>query len=816
LGEVFVAEDTELHREVALKEMQSEPAADPQCRDRFLLEAEITGGLEHPGIVPVYGLGVYPDGRPYYAMRFIRGDNLKEAIARFHKNPNAENAENAERHRTLASSSPRFSAFSAPSAFSFSSLEFRGLLRRFIDVCNAVAYAHSRGVLHRDLKPDNVMLGKFGETLVVDWGLAKVQTADHNAPAEESMLRLTRLSAQHSGLSTLPGSALGTPAYMAPEQAAGRLDLLSPATDVYCLGATLFTLLTNRAPVEHEDLGDILRRVQLGDVGFHSIAATAEQHGEKSDTKAGSPPRSSARPVAAVPAPLKAICCKAMSLKPVDRYATPLDLARDIENWLADEPVSCLAETWSVRARRWTRKHPRTVAGLAAAVLVGIVGLAASLFFVNAEKNRTELARRQAEHSAELARRSEQEAKDREAETAAVLGFVERRIFAAARPKDQQGGLGHDVQLADAVKAALPFVEKSFTNQPLVEARLRLTMGSSFRYLGEANVALEQDQAAYALLKQHRGRDHTDTLHAMGNLALSYAALGRHDEALKLKEEMLALTKATLGPDHVDTLRSMNNLAGSYFSVGRHADAVKLCEETLELMKAKLGPDHADTLRSIMGLATCYNAVGRHAEALKLHQEALALMKAHLGPSHPETLQCMGNLASTYGALGQHDEALKLREETLRLMKSKLGLNHPDTLASMVNLANAYAAQGRHADALTLREQSLPLIRAKLGADHPTTILSMFTLGLSRKRFGNYAGAEEMLLATQSAVASGKATIHPGVRQNIIPTLIDLYDAWGKPAEAEKWIRKLPAEQRLRITLERHDAWPLLWGWSRF
>jgi tRNA A-37 threonylcarbamoyl transferase component Bud32 len=149
LGAVFVALDTELHREVALKQILDDQADDPVSRHRFLLEAEITGGLEHPGIIPVYGLGTYGDGRPYYAMRFIRGDSLKEAIEHFH----ADTALQTDPGRR--------------------SLELRKLLRRFLDVCNAIDYAHSRGVLHRDIKPGNVLVGKYGETLMVDWGLAK-------------------------------------------------------------------------------------------------------------------------------------------------------------------------------------------------------------------------------------------------------------------------------------------------------------------------------------------------------------------------------------------------------------------------------------------------------------------------------------------------------------------------------------------------------------------------------------------------------------------------------------------------------------------
>src|SRR5262245_15819362 len=312
LGAVFVALDAELNREVALKQILDHHADEPVSRARFLLEAEITGGLEHPGIVPVYGLGTYADGRPFYAMRFIRGDSLKEAIERFH----ADEALKKYVGRR--------------------SLELRKLLRRFTDVCNAIAYAHSRGVLHRDIKPGNIIVGKHGETLVVDWGLAKATGRAHAVGEERTLVP----GSGGGSAETLPGSALGTPGYMSPEQARGELDRLGPRSDVYSLGATLYGLLTGKPPLEG-DAGDVLREAQAGHVP---------------------PPR--ARD-SSIDRALEAVCLKAMAREPEARYASCHALAEDVERWLADEPVAAWREPPARRVRRWARRHRTPVAAAA-------------------------------------------------------------------------------------------------------------------------------------------------------------------------------------------------------------------------------------------------------------------------------------------------------------------------------------------------------------------------------------------------------------------------------------------------------------------
>ena len=409
-------------------------------------------------------------------------------------------------------------------------------------------------------------------------------------------------------------------------------------------------------------------------------------------------------------------------------------LAKVAAAWKAErEENQRLEEERTKRLRQRRRLAGVAVFFLTLAGLFGWLGLKANREAQHArtaEKVAT-TAQENAKREAEKAKKAAQEARDKEGEARAVLDFVKDKILAAARPKGEAGGLGHDVTLRKALEATLPQVETSFQSQPLVEASVRMTLGDSFRYLGDDATAEQQYRIARDRYTARLGPDHPDTLLSMNNLANSYAGLGRQAEALKLREETLALRKAKLGPDHPDTLASMNNLATSYYALGRHTEALKLREEALALQKAKLGPDHPYTLASMNNLARSYAALGRQAEALKLYEETLVLRKAKHGPDHPETLWSMNNLATSYADLGRHAEALKLGEETLALRKAKLGPDHPDTLLSMYNLAVSYAALGRQAEALKLREETLALQKAKLGPDHPNTLLSMYSLAQS-------------------------------------------------------------------------------------
>jgi WD40 repeat protein len=351
LGEILVARDEVLHRDVALKVLQPGRAQDRDSRSRFLREAHLTGQLEHPGVVPVYGLGQLGDGSPVYTMRLIRGDTFLEAAQRFH----------------AAVPSGRSPAWRGQG--------FRQLLQRFLSVCDTIAYAHSRGILHRDLKPSNILLGEYGETLVVDWGLAKAVAPVAEAEADSAAAAPGPAASEGE---TQDGAVVGTPAYMPPEQAVGDWARVGTASDIYGLGATLYLLLTGQAPFQDLQLRDVLDKVRRGDFP---------------------PPRQVNRHV---PPALEAVCLKAMARRPEDRYPAARALAGDLERWLADEPVGAWPEPVAVRCRRWLVRHPTLVT--AGAMLLVAAGLLAGVTAVlMSARDREHLQREVAEGQRQLA-----------------------------------------------------------------------------------------------------------------------------------------------------------------------------------------------------------------------------------------------------------------------------------------------------------------------------------------------------------------------------------------------------------------------------
>jgi serine/threonine-protein kinase len=738
LGAVFVALDTELRREVALKQILENRADDPVSRQRFVAEAEITGALEHPGVVPVYGLGSYGGGRPYYAMRLIKGDSLKEAIERFHGD------------ETLRTDPGR------------QSLEMRKLLRRFVDVCNALDYAHSRGVIHRDIKPANIILGKHGETLVVDWGLAKAI-----GRVDPSVGEQTIAPSSSGSWETMPGSALGSPAYTSPEQACGDLERLGPRSDVYSLGSTLYCILTGRPPFENEDVGEILRKVQAGD--FRAPRAVNP----------------------ALDQALEAVCAKAMATAPQDRYASCRALADDVERWMADGPVGAFREPWTRTLVRWLTRHRTGVTGVAAAVLAGVVGLSAVLVVqARANAQLSESLNRETTANRALAASNDELTRAKEAVQA-------RYDLAVAAIKTFHTGVSEDFLLKE---------------EKFKELRNRL-LKSAQEFYGKLSALLgpETDPASRRAL-----------LASKFELAELTVQVGNQEDALKAHREVLAAREALaaeLGADVVarmEVARSVAAVAGLLSSMGKRDESLAVRRRAEWLLA-----DLADTEASArQALAYCRSAIGwalfeagEIADALAAYRLARAdqePLAAAPGASDDarndlaDTVNRIGVLRLSAGKPAQAEPEFR----AALAIHQKLAEEHPGHTRFRYNLAHSYndlgillSSTGKLAEAEVEHRRAIA-IQQKLADENPAVTDFRFRLAFDHASLGNLLRNTGRQAEAEAENRSALALVLKLVDDNPAVTAFRSFLAtmhnnlglnlarMGRPAEAEVELRK--------------------------
>lgn len=698
LGEVFVARDDELHRDVALKEIQTHHADSADSRARFMMEAEITGRLEHPGIVPVYGLGTYANGRPFYAMRFIQGDSLQEAVDSFHaKNPDG------------------FKGGLQGNA----SLAFRELLGRFVDICQAMEYAHSRGVLHRDLKPGNIMLGRYGETLVVDWGLAKAHGNELPRCASSSRPLAPSLIQPRSGSNrerTLHGSAVGTPGYMSPEQAAGRVEELTVASDIYGLGATLYHLLTGRAPFQRETdgSGDVLAAVQRGEF----------------------PPPRAIR--ADVPRALEAICLRAMSLQPSDRYATALEIAGDIERYLADEPVSSFRESWRHRFQRWVRRHPVPVAGVVAGLCVGAV--AAGIVAHLATRHALEVARQERRIRAQSENlriaNAKAESRRKEAERARKQADLVSEFLVSVFERPDPAKDGTQVTVASILGKAEQGLAARSELSSEARADLLHAISRSYQGMGMAQDAIRVAQREYDILRDAHGEDDSRAAAAAVKLATLLCENGDSGQGVPLLERAYAILQQREGVDAEVTLRALDNYACALTDAGDLPRAIQLHTQAHSRMVQVLGTTDQATLAAENNLAQALFFAGQPEKALPHFQSVFSAWSTSLDPKHPLMMRIRHNLANSLLLTGKGDQAIPLLEQVAADARDVLGPEHPDTLMNRGSLAAAYCELGRAELAIPLMESDSAVMERTLGDTHPNTLMARGNLALAYREAG--------------------------------------------------------------------------------
>ncbi len=685
MGVVHRARDLVLDREVAVKVLRDKYAPVSGTAARFVEEARITAQLQHPGIPAVYQVGVLTDGRPYLAMKLIKGRTLDELVKK-----------------------------GKP-------LDTLGV---FEAVCHAVGYAHAHGVIHRDLKPHNIMVGAFGEVQVMDWGLAKVLAnrsgdgpGDAATTAAGTEIRTPRDSDTPF---TQYGSALGTPAYMPPEQAAGELDKVDRRSDVFGLGAILCVLLTGKPPFDGRD-GEAIRlnavRGKTGDALARLDACGADPE-------------------------VVALCKRCLAFEPADRPATADEVATAVAalRRAADDRArqaerdKLAAEVREGEQRKRRRTIQRYAGAVAAVLLLGVAGTTVGLI-------RADSARWDAEAAERDAIDARGEAEQKTADAVVARGEAERMAADATAVRslledilkqgssDGRGAAGLKVEAGVTVKQAMDYTARSvgerFKDQPRVEGEVRDILGTMYHKLGAFREAAEQLEKAVEVRRRALGPDAEDTLKSLNNLAVVYRALGRTPEAERAFLDVLAAKRRVLGNANRSTLTTINNLGNLYLTQKDYVRAEAYFQEALDGRRQTLGDDDLDTQISFANAAAVRLGTDRHAEALPLFQAAAAGFTKKLSRDAATTLKVVRNLATCHSRLGHREQAetllLEVVSRSAALQPSERKLLLPDAAKEIVAL---YDGWNRPADAATWRDklkEYLPVAREPAPPPRPVT-----------------------------------------------------------------------------------------------
>jgi serine/threonine protein kinase len=673
MGTVYRAWDRRLGRDVAVKVLHERYAIDSLAARRFVAEARITGQLQHPGIPPVHEMGTLPDGRPFLVMKLIQGRTLAEILK------------------------DRESRGPGPSP-----VTNRGsLIPVFEQVCQAVAYAHSHGVIHRDLKPANIMIGAFGEVQVMDWGLAKLRgearrrtttadAADHDpTPIETDSL-------------TQSGAILGTPAFMSPEQARGLLEQIDERSDVFGLGAILCVLLTGQPPFVGTSAESTRQLAASGQLGA-ALAGLAACEAEPA---------------------LVALCQRCLSVQPADRPRNAGEVADALEaiRTAADDRAR-EAELQRARAEAAAVEQAKRRRLLAGATLVVMLVLSAAVgvSLWQAAVARTEAANARtaeanARDQAEQARRAEAAARDAQAgehegRQTAEQAFAFIKTVLSYATSAGQGG--KNPKAAPTVREALTWADQTLSQRtnlpPRVEAEVRKTLGELFFRMQTFDQALIQYDRVRQLRLATVGPDHELTWQALNDLGVIYKRLLNYEKAEELLLTALASKRARLGNDHRSTQRTVANLGDLYREWKRFDEAEPLLREAYTTRRRLFGPDDPDSLTSTNNLGAFYYRRGQPHLAEPYFREAAEGYERTKGITF-HAAQCWSNTADAIHAQHRYADAVPIYHKALAILQQitpEEGRALRDQIHSQ--LVQLYTAAGQPDEAAQWKPQQLPL-----------------------------------------------------------------------------------------------------------
>jgi tetratricopeptide (TPR) repeat protein len=743
MATVYEAEQLSLKRKVALKLLPAHMSFSERAVRKFLREAEAGGRQSHPGIVAIYAVGRHENSH-FIAQELVgNGFTLAHAIDR------------QRREKKW------------PDGY------FPRLAGLFAEIADALHHAHESGVIHRDVKPSNILLAPDGRLKVGDFGMARVDGA----------LALSRT-----------GEFSGTPYYMSPEQALGSRDEIDHRTDVYSLGVTLFEAITLKRPFGGEDTHAVLKHI------------------------VSSEPRDPRKLNLRVPRDLATICLKAMDKDPSRRYPSMAEMAEDLRRFQGGEDIAARPVGSAVRLARRLRRNPALTG------LTVLAGASVLLLFIYMIWSYPQLVKERdnAMHARMLAVREAEK-------SGAVMKFM-GEMFSAANPNVS----GREMKVADVLDRAAQAAGGSLAGKPEIEAQLRSTLGNTYYGLGMFPEAVQQFEAALELLEAQKGSEHRDTLAVRSRLAAALRAKGELKEAETLFTEVISLQEEGLGKEHEDALQSKHNMATTLIEQGKLEDAEKLLKQVIDARRRLLGEDHLDTINSMTNRANLLLELGRPAEAAEQLRKVCSVRESIQDKNHPDAIGSRVNLACALTETGEFDEAEALAVKSLEQSREVLGKDHvltsvaeftlaslylaremypeaetlfkqvlehqrraykrphPTTIPTAINLACTLSAQEKDEEAEALFKETLALAELLLPTKHPHKALLFMHYGEHLARLKRFEQAEEMLL---KGLAMFDSIFGPDDSQaeEALLEVIRLYEDWGKEGKAEHYRERLIA-----------------------
>lgn len=703
MGVVFEAEQSEPRRRVALKIIRGGGLVDDYHRRLFQREIQTLAHLSHPGIAALYEAGQTDDGLNYYAMELVEGCPLTDYIRR-------------------------------PDEDASSALSTRRRIELLTAICDAIHYAHQRGVIHRDLKPSNIFITNEGQPKVLDFGLARLSSPESDAPT----------------VNTTPGQLLGTLPYMSPEQARGDGTLLDVRTDIYSLGVIAYEMIAGAKPI---DLGGV------------AVPEAVRRICEMS-------PRPLSQSDRSFRGDLATIIHKALAKDAPQRYASAAALADDLRAYLTGMPISARPPSASYQLRKLIARHrlPFTLASLLVLSVFTFGAFAGwQAIEVARERDAAVEARKQAEQN--------QKKSDR-------INEILQTMLSSVDPEMSTQGT---VTVADVLDNMAREVDRGIVGDADIEAAVRRTLGGSYLSLGDLNAAEKQLRRSYEIRREMFGDDHPWTgriLSDLGELLRGrgeYAAAAemqskaldilRHanpapnadvarskyrlalvrddqdqlEDAERLLKEVLEDEKAFPDTNSLDSYRARLQLGGILRNRGRYDEAEKMVKDVMDAAAGELGPDHQFVARALNSLAVLYEEQGRYREAAEGYREALRIKRLALPQDHPSISVTLSNLGGAQRKLGDLEGAERSVSEALDAMTSRFGPDYKDTIVMTNNLAGIRRARGDFGGAEYMYRDVVSRLESKFGAESPYLAGALNNLGTVLRDEGKWEEAADVL-----------------------------------------------------------------------